>query len=477
MVAGGGVTPYGRGRMDADVVVVGAGTAGAAAAMLCARRGLRTVLVDRRPLDEAGARWVNGVPAWMFVESGVGMPEGAELLMRDAKFWLVAGRGPERVDVRGHALCEVDMRLLVARLQRGARDAGATLLGEARATAWDGTTLTTTAKSFRAKHVVDASGLHGAGIVPVPRVAPAHLCAAAQEIRRVTDRSAARAFYERHDVRPGDVLAFTSLDGGYSLLSTRLADDHVSILTGSIPADGHLSGAQILARFAAEEPWVGDVVYGGARALPLRRPYDRLAIGKVALLGDAACQVFSAHGSGIGAGLVAARVLADTLAGGGDAHDYEVTWQRRHGGTLAAYDLFRRFSQRLALPDVRRLVTLGLLGSDTAAAALRQEMPAVTAGLALTMLAGAVRAPVLGARLLAIVAKMERLRSLYSHYPSDPQSLPPWSRRVAATFAEAVDGDPQASQPIRQLAEPAEPAESADRADRGDPADPAEPAE
>jgi len=291
----------------------------------------------------------------------------------------------------------------------------------------------------RAKHVVDASGLGGAGLVTLPRVAPTDLCAAAQEVRRVKDRGAARAFYERHGAREGDVVAFTSFAGGYSLLSSRLEGDHVSILTGAVPGDGHPSGAQILARFVSDERWIGDTIFGGARAIPLRRPLDRLAYGKIALLGDAACQVLPAHGSGIGPGLVAARVLAETLADGGDAGVYAVRWMRAHGGLLAAYDVFRRFSQRLALADVRRLVAVGLLSSETASVGLRQEMPGATASLVASALRGAVRVPALAAGMGLAVARMRRASGLYAKYPFDHDARAAWARRVASVFGEEPD--------------------------------------
>jgi flavin-dependent dehydrogenase len=49
-------------RRSFDAVVVGAGTAGSAFALFLALAGLRVALVESRPLGEAGAHWVNGVP-------------------------------------------------------------------------------------------------------------------------------------------------------------------------------------------------------------------------------------------------------------------------------------------------------------------------------------------------------------------------------------------------------------------------------
>ena len=303
--------------MNADLAIVGAGSAGAALAGHAARAGMRVVVLDRRPLDDAGARWVNGVARWMFDEAGIAPPQGDERVGDERAFHLVAGRDcAARVVVRDHDVEGVDMRRLVARLQADARGAGAELRGDVNVHGLESSVLRTGAGDVRARYYVDASGLAGPRLLRQPRVPAVNICAAAQEMRRVRDLPAARAWFERHEVAPGDALCFTAVAGGYSILNVRLDGDEVSILTGSIPALGYPSGARILADFAAEQPWVGDTIFGGARTLPLRRPYDALAGGCVALLGDAACQVFSAHGSGVGIGLIAARMLADTLASG-----------------------------------------------------------------------------------------------------------------------------------------------------------------
>ena len=62
-----------------DVAIVGAGTAGAAAALLCARRGLRVLAIDRAPLERAGAHWINAVPTRLFDEAGIARPIAPEL--------------------------------------------------------------------------------------------------------------------------------------------------------------------------------------------------------------------------------------------------------------------------------------------------------------------------------------------------------------------------------------------------------------
>jgi hypothetical protein len=88
-------------------------------------------------------------------------------------------------------------------------------------------------------------------------------------------------------------------------------------LTGAIPADGHAGGKALRDDLVRAQPWIGAMISGGSAAIPLRRPREELTDGTVALIGDAACQVFSAHGSGIGAGMIAGKLVVDTVARGG----------------------------------------------------------------------------------------------------------------------------------------------------------------
>lgn len=452
-------------RERVDVLVLGAGTAGAAVAALCAERGLEVLCVERRGLDEAGARWVNAVPGRLFDRAGLPRPAGDEAFASGHGFHLVAGWGPARASVPEADLYETDMRALVARLQTRARNAGARLRGRARAVgieraaggrarvrveaaeddsgAGDARGDASGVTVVDARLVVDATGLRGAGLLALPPIDRAHLCAAAQRVCAVRDAEAARAFLRAHGAREGEALAFTGVAGGYSVVNVRLVGDRVALLAGSIPAGGHPPGAALLDAFAARAAWIGPVRFGGARAIPLRRPRDTIALGggRLALVGDAASQVFPAHGSGVGAGLVAARTLADVAAGGGDAEDYAVRWMRAEGGTLAAYDAFRRWSERTDVPSLARLIEAGVIGPRTLAAGLEQAMPRPDAGLAGRVAAGSARAPRTAAGLVPVLARMATLAGVYAAYPPPGRLRRGWARAVAGLFGERPDGE------------------------------------
>ncbi len=422
-----------------DVAIVGAGTAGAAAAAFCAASGMRVLCVDRREIDRAGAHWVNGVPTWMFRAAGLELPTEPELRGKGGRYHLVVGNGPVRMTIPDHDMLEVDMRMLVARLHEMARSSGAMLEGEIRALGLADGVLDTDRGSVEADWVVDASGLRGARLLEQPPVAPRDICVAAQQVRKVADRGAAASYFARHGVGLGEVVGFTGIAGGFSILNLRTSGDEINILTGSIPGDGHPSGPAMLEEFVAEHPWVGEVVFGGAGAIPLRRPFDRIATERVAAIGDAAAQVFSAHGSGIGAGMIAARALATALAEGRGTTGYALDWQRQYGGLLAAFDMFRRHLQTLTLADTERTIASGLTAPAFARQVMEQRFPRAGLTDLPRVLSAAAREPRRTARMAGVAAKMAAARVMYAGYPRDSAGLRAWSRRVARLFGDAPD--------------------------------------
>jgi menaquinone-9 beta-reductase len=420
--------------------VVGAGATGAACAAFLAEAGFAVVCLEQRELTHAGARWVNGVPRAAFTQAGVALPVAPEHLGGPSPFHLVvSGSGGQvlpALTITDHDVIHVDMRGLVARLHDRARRAGVQFREDTIVHGWQGEALATTAGPVSARWIVDASGLTGARLLeqaPVPRT---ELCAAAQEVRELADRPGALAFLDRVGAQPGESVGFVGVAGGYSVLNIHI--DHelgsVGILTGSIPALGYPSGKAILDRFVAEHPWVGARRFGGAAAIPLRRPYDRLASDRVAVLGDAGCQVFPAHGSGVGAGLLAARSLADTLAAGGSMRDYEVVWQRKHGALLASFDALRRFTQSLDGAAVARLFASGLAEPELMTSGLNQELPRLSLPSLWRMAPRLGRAlfadPRLSRGLVAAGVRSQLVHALYSRYPRDLRYLPSWSRAV-----------------------------------------------
>jgi flavin-dependent dehydrogenase len=414
--------------LKVDVAVVGGGTAGSAVALQCARRGLRVAVLESGPLQESGARWVNGIAAWCFDEAQIERPVGAELHGESVTFHLIAGWDGPSVPARGMSLLDVDMRMLVARLQKLAQDAGATFHGGTRVLGREDRVLRTNGQDVEADWIVDASGLRGARLLDRPAPNRQDLCVAAQEVRGVRDLQAARGFFRSRGIPPGEVACFTGVAGGYSIVNVRVEGEHLSILTGSIPALGHPSGKVLLERFAREHDWVGATWFGGSRALPLRAPYLRLAQGRVALIGDAACQVYATHGSGIGAGLVAARMLAESLAEGRGVWDYCVRWQRRWGGLFAGAERFARHSRGLDSQQLGRLIAAGVMGGEMIADGLDQRSPRVHLRSLPRTLWGALKERHLVRGLAPVIVQMVGLERAFKSFPDQPDQIEAWAK-------------------------------------------------
>ena len=455
---------------ERDVVVVGAGTAGSTAAIHLARAGRSVTLLEGRPLEQAGARWVNGVPPWMFDRAGIERPPDRENRSSDFPFTMLSHSGRARLTLRPSPTWAVDVPKLVTRLHRLAREAGAEVLDRVRIREVEcengrpvavGVSPESAPESdpsliFRARLFVDATGLNAVLRRQVPELARHcrplprhHLCTAAQEVCEISDPAGARSFLEQHGFRPGEYLFWTGVSGGFSTRSITVADDfrEVELLTGAIADGEHATGPELMRDLKEQHPWIGKTIFGGDGLIPLRRPFDRLAAPGIALVGNSACQVFPAHGSGTGIGMVAARLLADAVAAYDDPGSLEATWsysaafQRGYGGLLAAYDIFRRMSQSFSGDDIERMLRAGLIQKGSFTAALDEVMPGLSGADLLSTVRGALRAPRLAARILPRLARMPAAAGLYRRYPlsSDLGRLRHWSHTVARLFGEPPD--------------------------------------
>ncbi len=410
-----------------DVVVVGAGSAGAASARALARGGWSVLLIDKRAAGEAGARWVNAVPRWMFERADVAPPSGDEERSHGGRYVLCEPSGAHRVVVSRCPTTFFDMRSLVARLQSDAVAAGAELEGGCVV---DAVVFSPGRQTLRLRGreglvtvdcrlVVDASGFGGAVRSRVPVLAAAcdpiadkDLCLAAQEVRSIADVDGARSFLRREGLQSGEQLAYVGVAGGYStrLMQVDLERGEVDILGGAIKGVG--SGLQLVKDVVDAHPWIGARLFGGSSVIPLRRPYDLLGVAGVALVGDAASMVFPAHGSGVGAGLVAARMLADVVAEVGDpgsadvARRYGRVFHREIGALFVAYDAFRRASQLLQADDITELVRAGFMNEASTHDALAQRMPRFSAASSKALAQAALRAPGLAKTMGPTVARM-----------------------------------------------------------------------
>ena len=453
--------------IDADVVVVGAGTAGANVAQRLARAGRRVVLVERRALDVGGAQWHNGLLERHFDRAGVARPVAPERVDRRPISHLVAPDGTHTLTVQDTPMITVDMARLGRRLRRDALDAGACTIDHVSGLTprYDGDRLVALdlvvgedgaepgPVRVEAALFVDASGRAGVlrrtSEVLAPWCPPLQgdeLCSAGDHHVRIADVDGARSFLDRHGARPGENVTMVGTNGGFSTRAIAIREDldGASLLVGCLAHGRHGTAARMEAEARRDEPWLGEATRSGTGLIPLRRPYARFTAPGLALVGDAACQVFPGHGSGVGTGLIAGRLLGDAVVGAEDPGDplalwrYQAAFQHELGGTLAAFDAFRRLSTSLGTDGVAAMMHAGLMTHRLTHAGLDQRWATPEPGELPATVGRLVRAPKVAAQLLPGLSRAQVAYGWAARHPTEPDldALAAWDRRMGRLVGE-----------------------------------------
>ena len=388
--------------LSADVAIIGAGIAGRHVAQLLTKQGVNVLLIDQKPLDEAGPRWINGVPTWMFQEAGLAQPISPELFDINDRFIIRAPDTKTQVTIDKLGLLDVHMHHLSTRLKSLFLERGyfcqstitEGVFKSKRLIAIKGEGTDGKSIHIQAKLFIDASGLkavvrnhHPWAEKLWPKVHRMDLCSAHQASFVIKDRHGAQAFLERHNVTPGTIMADIGFMGGYSLFRWQInpAIDLISLLCGIRALPQYKPATHFIRRFIKDNSWIGPCFIEGRGAIPLNAPYHDLIAPGLALLGDAACQVYAAHGSGIGMGLIAAKILADTI---GQAHNdgkdigaldallgYPQKFHKLLYKRLYFAEQMRKVSQNLPAKNMGELIKSGLLNQHLIRQTLLQEEP------------------------------------------------------------------------------------------------------
>lgn len=444
-----------------DIAVLGAGPAGAASALFLAQHGFNVALIDKRRFAHAGPSWVNGVYAEAFDGAGIRRPAGEEVELADFDVAFFSADMQQRREVPCSGFTNLRMRPFVDRLHRDAFAAGVTgfdemHLLETRFTGERPAELLFVRGamdlqsekeklSIKAKLFVDATGLHGSLRSQIPAIhevqgdhADHDLCTAMQENCHISDAAAAREFLHINHVKPGTLMSILGTAGGYSTMTVHIAPDvsEVGLLAGSIKDPRYLTGVQMIRKFKEEHSWVGEKISGGGGTIPLRAPLSLLTAPGVAVVGNAANQVFSTHGSGVVPAIQSARLLADAVRGAADPGDADVLWrytlnfQKDLGGMLASYNLFRKFTQQLTADEIGKMFRYNLMTSQLAIAGIKQELPSPSWENAMSIAAVTVQDPGFAAKLMRALAAMPLVYLHYKTFPAkrDLAKVARWAR-------------------------------------------------
>jgi digeranylgeranylglycerophospholipid reductase len=445
----------------ADVVIVGAGSAGCVTARRCAELRLRTLLLDRKPEGEVGQKVCGDeISKSHFDATGIDYPTGVEV-----------SSGVDGADVYPPSLDnELKVRgwqdfdgWTVNRLQFGqrlldeAKRAGAVFIPNSHVSepiVEQDTVVGLTYKDLedasqhtvRSKIVVDASGF-------------------ASTIRKKIDSPLVEKDIEKSDIAlcyreilrlnmplAEPEVARVFLGGkyaprGYAWIFPKGVQE-VNAGIGVTGGQGQGSPKSLFMAFKEEYPLLfrSEVIDSGGGAVPVRRPVWSLVANGVAFVGDAALMVNPIHGGGIGAGMRAGIILGEVVKEAISRKDlsskglwtYNTRFLQNFGRRLASLEIFKRLLADVTDEEMDFGFERRLLEAEDLMAANRGDGLAMSPFDKMKRVKRGVRKPSLMLKLQHATSLMKKIDKEYQNYPSGPEGLEKWKNSVQNIIDSAV---------------------------------------
>lgn len=432
-----------------DCIVIGAGSAGAAAAYFLASRGASVLVVDRQKEGQSGARWVNTVESRVFRDLELDI-DSSVIFARASRYVLASADNEARISIPDPPVVDVDMPALVRWLHKRARSAGAEFRfgTSARIGAYrqGRREVVLGDETISAPIVIDASGLSMAALAPhlVPEFEVTSAYQAVHELRSI---KSARLWMRQHRIEDEHTLSFVCVEGGYSIINVFVEPERgiVSLLTSTMHRAAYRSGRQISDDFVRSMAWIGDRKFGGGGLIPLRAPSDSFVDDGVIRIGDAAGMAFPTHGSGVATGMRAAEIAANTasaciqrgISDIGELWEFNRMYHRQIGVVNAAYQPIRYLTMAMTTPEVKALIESGLITPASIYKVLEASMMDFEIPSPRGLVAQA-------ATLLPIVPRFARAIELavrfyrhYGNFPSRPEDFQSWNRKTLQLYQSA----------------------------------------
>jgi len=439
-----------------DVIVVGAGTGGTMAAKEAARRGLKVLLIDRKPKEKIGDKVCgDAIGRHHFDNLGLSYPKGEEL---ESVFEGIEVYSPDLETVfkiRGERLegFGVNRHHFGQRLLREALDAGAELMDNTSVIEpivkdhfVRGVVVRSGGKktSIEADIVIDASGVTGVIRKRLPsdfdvekEILQEDLIVAYREIRELKRPIETPDYAKIY-------LTQTIAPGGYYWIFPKRGGNIVNVGIGVQSGQNAPNPKKQLYEYVLNQKIFegSKIVHGGGGAVPTRRPLDCLVANGVMFVGDAAFQVNPVHGGGIGPSMIAGKIAGETAVKALENEDfsreglwnYNVRFMHEYGAKQASLDIFRWFLQKLNDEELNwgmrhRLIT----EQDILKANLGEDLRLNITEKAIRFFRGIRRLAFLQ-KLREVANVMKMVKQFYRNYPG-PEDFEKWRKEIREIFS------------------------------------------
>jgi flavin-dependent dehydrogenase len=431
-----------------DVLIVGAGTAGAYIAWRLSAMGYACVVLEKDPLDDLGkAIGPFHMEEAAFERYEIPQPEPPELLHRFARITTWSPKFDTSLAVNFPTLV-MDKTLFHRRLHGYAREAGAVLVEGAEV---DGVLLEggilrgvlAGGVEHHARLVIDASGIQGAVRTRMPRTPWL-------ENQPVADDDTIFVYMETwRDVSGSLDDELNSFPGFIGWCAPGPGDTRI-VGTG---AGGSLDAAKRRHRRMIEDlPLSGTPVGGTGGRIPYRRPPYSLVDNNFCVVGDAACMNKPFSGEGITSGFAGCDIAVRAAAAALTADDltaealwpYNVEYFRGQGSKFAYLTALLPALMCASVDEMELFFELPGVMTAEGARSLQEDYEvrgspeALKAALPLAhALAGGRLGLVSVQRIVRMAIVGGALRALYGRYPESPIDLGRWLKAAGFFWGRA----------------------------------------
>ncbi len=449
--------------MDYDVIVAGAGPGGCMAARDFAKAGFSVALFDCEDTESLGKPIVVEVEKTMFDVTSVPFPEGDEKPYHQKRMRVFSPRRREAFTLEGdHPAVSLKLDSFSRRLLGYARQEGAEFHGghkALRSLIKDGAVKGAVFEregaevEVRASLTIDATGFAGA----LARGLPPDLGIGYEDLKRdvvlaenhwhaVDDaraREAEKAGLHYDDEVWNRLGVYGNYSTEYSYLS--LADSRAYILIG-LKADAEQPVLpELIDRFREEQGYFAERLYGGNGPIRVRRAWDRLCAPGFMAVGEAACMVIPAHGSGVAGAMYAGKLAAETgkqalQEGRADMESlwpYSYRYQSGRGAVLAGFDVNKLMVEKFDNEDIAALMESKAMHPEDLWNAAVPSPIKMSLGSLPTRLLGLLKNPGLIGKVADMGRAISKVNKLYAGYPKkwDRKEFEAWSREAEKIFS------------------------------------------